>query len=80
MGLPVIEGYHFTHHALERAMERQVHAKWVVEAIRAKNAVPGNEPYTAKCVGPNATVVVNYATKSVLTVYRTNERKYSHVC
>jgi len=69
MGLPVIEGYHFTHHAMERAMKRGVHAKHVQQAIRAKNAVPGSAPHTAKCVGPHATVIVNYATKSVLTVY-----------
>jgi hypothetical protein len=73
MGLPVIEGYHFTHHAMERAMERGVHAKWVAEAILAKNAVPGNQPNTAECIGTAATVIVNYASKEVLTVYLTKE-------
>lgn len=73
MGLPVVEGYRFTMHAMERAMERKVHAKWVAGAIQARNAVPGQLPNTAKCIGPDATVVVNYASKEVLTVYPTKE-------
>ena len=71
MGLPVIEGYRFTIHAMGRAMQRGVHADDVAKAILARNAVLGSQPNTAKCIGPTATAVVNYASKEVLTVYPT---------
>lgn len=70
--LPVIEGFAFTVHAMERAMERKVHAKDVAETLRNGRGVrakAGNRPNTTKLVGPKATVVVNHVQRVVLTTY-----------
>lgn len=73
---PTIDGFTFTDHAYERAIQRKVPAPWVVQTLRTAalrgTTRRGNRPHTAVLEGPLATVVVDISARTVMTVYRTN--------
>lgn len=62
-----IGNYELTHHALRRALERNIHAEWILEAFQSSSR-PGAQPGTYKYVGPLAMATLNPETREIITV------------
>lgn len=64
---PRLGQWQLTHHAVRRAIERQIRAEWIAEALQCSSR-PGSQPGTRNFYGPLAKVCVNPSTREIITV------------
>jgi hypothetical protein len=64
---PWIGKFQFTYHAVRRALERNIRAEWIAEALECSSR-PGAQPGTVTYYGPMAKVCINPASREIITV------------